>query len=169
MDLELGFITKGLTERSILSQSGGAETLEEMVLEDFPFNLINDFTQETLKAEQAHYDEKKVIPVKSVCSAFHGGPLDYPKTVSKAIGDVLTKWQICFEKVQIELEPERRKKNEEMEEDSANLGTLYFGISMNHTSFNLDSKLHTYIFLLIFLKTSSNHEQKIQTTMFMKN
>ena len=133
MDLELGFITKGLTERSILSQSGGAETLEEMVLEDFPLNLINDFTQETLKAEQAHYDEKKVIPVKGVCSAFHGGPLDYPKTVSKAIGDVLTKWQICFEKVQIELEPERRKKNEEMEEDSANLGTLDFAISMNHT------------------------------------
>ena len=131
MDLELGFITKGLTERSILSQSGGAETLEEMVLEDFPLNLINDFTQETLKAEQAHYDEKKVIPVKGVCSAFHGGPLDYPKTVSKAIGDVLTKWQICFEKVQIELEPERRKKNEEMEEDSANLGTLDFAISMN--------------------------------------
>ena len=120
MDLELGFITKGLTERSILSQSGGAETLEELALEDFPYNMINDFSQETLKAEKANYDEKKVIPVKGVCSAYHGGPLDYPKAVSKAIGDILTKWQICFEKTQLELEAERRNPPEP--EDSTNLG-----------------------------------------------
>ena len=139
MDLELGFITKGLTERSILSQSGGAETLEEMALEDFPLNMINDFTQETLKAEQAHYDEKKVIPVKGVCSAFHGGPLDYPKAVSKAIGDILGKWQTCFERIQVELEPERRKKNEEVEEDSANLGK--FNKPTNFNRFSNLSKL----------------------------
>ena len=122
MDLELGFITPGLTERSILSQSGGSETLQEMALEDFPVNMINDFSQETLKAEKAHYDDKKVIPVKNVCSSFHGGPLDYPKACSKAIGDILSKWQVCFEKAQLELELDRRKPAEDGEEDSANLG-----------------------------------------------
>ena len=124
MDLELGFITKGLTERSILSQSGGAETLEDIALEDFPLNQINDFSQETLKDEKTHYDEKKVIPVKGVCAAYHGGPLDYPKAVSKAIGDISSKWQTCFEKIQVDLEPDRRNPPEEVEEDSANLGGL---------------------------------------------
>ena len=122
MDLELGYLTKGLTERSILSQSGGAETLEEMIPEDFKFNMVNDFSQETLKAEKQHYDEKKVIPVKAICSAYHGGPLDYPKAVSKAIGDVVSKWIICFEQVQIELEKERRKPPEGAEDDPTNLG-----------------------------------------------
>ena len=122
MDLELGYITKGLTERSILSQSGGAETLEELALENFPLNQINDFSQETLKAEKAHYDEKRVIQVKGVCAAYHGGPLDYPKSVSKAIGDISSKWQACFEKIQVDLEPERRHPPDEQEEDSSNLG-----------------------------------------------
>ena len=122
MDLELGYITKGLTERSILSQCGGAETLEELVPEDFRLNMINDFSQETLKSEKQHYDDKKVIPVKNVCSSYHGGPLDYPKAVSKAIGDVLGKWTICFEQVQIPLEQERRKPTEDTEEDAATLG-----------------------------------------------
>ena len=124
MDLELGYITKGLTERSILSQSGGAETLEDIALEDFPLNQINDFSQETHKGEKSHYDEKKVIPVKGVCAAYHGGPLDYPKAVSKAIGDITGKWQVCFEKVQVDLEPARRNPEEDMEEDSSNLGML---------------------------------------------
>ena len=122
MDLELGYLTKGLTERSILSQCGGAETLEEMALEDFKFNMVNDFSQETLKAEKQNYDEKKVIPVKGVCSVYHGGPLDYPKAVSKAIGDIVGKWGVCFEHVQIALEQERRKPIDEPEEDSATLG-----------------------------------------------
>ena len=124
MDLELGYLTKALTERSILGMCGAAETLEETAPEPFKVNLINDFSQDSLKAEKTHYDEKKVIPVKGVCSSYHGGPLDYPKGVSKGIGDIISKWGICFEQTQLTLEEERRKPKEVTEDDHATLGLL---------------------------------------------
>ena len=126
MDLELGYLTKGLTERSILGQCGDAETLEELTPESFKVNMINDFSQETLKAEKANYDEKKVIPTKGLCPAYHGGPLDYPKATSQALGDIVHKWGLCFEEVQLLLEDERRKpKDAETEEDPSALGLLH--------------------------------------------
>ena len=150
MDLELGYLTKALTERSILGMCGAAETLEETAPEPFKVNLINDFSQDSLKAEKTHYDEKKVIPVKGVCSSYHGGPLDYPKGVSKAIGDIISKWGLCFEQTQLTLEEERRKPKEV--EDSSTLGL--FGL---HEVLSKTSILTFNMYICIYIVQHSSY------------
>jgi hypothetical protein len=34
-----------------------------------------------------------------MCAAYHGGPLDYPKSMTRSIGNIVDKWDICFDKV----------------------------------------------------------------------
>ena len=38
------------------------------------------------------------------CPSLHGGALDHPKITSMSIGEVIQKWDFCFDKVQSELE-----------------------------------------------------------------
>ncbi|XP_059095206.1 LOW QUALITY PROTEIN: uncharacterized protein LOC131889983 [Tigriopus californicus] len=68
---------------------------------------VNDFSQEQIKAEHRALDEQGEIPNFSVCAAIHGGPLDYPKAVSKAVGLIVSKWDHCFD----QLEEAHRKEN----------------------------------------------------------
>ena len=44
----------------------------------------------------------------SMCAAFHGGPLDYPKSMTRSIGSVVDKWDICYEKVQAVIAKENK-------------------------------------------------------------
>ena len=37
-----------------------------------------------------------------ICPSLHGGALDHPKITSMSIGEVMQKWDFCFEKVQSE-------------------------------------------------------------------
>ena len=43
-----------------------------------------------------------------MCAAYHGGPLDYPKAMTRSVGNIVEKWDICFEKLQVVLEKEGR-------------------------------------------------------------
>ena len=43
-----------------------------------------------------------------MCAAFHGGPLDYPKSMTRSIGNVVEKWDICYDKVQAVLAKEAK-------------------------------------------------------------
>lgn len=108
MDLAVGYISPAITLRSLLGQCGAPLTAEEVAV-SFSINEINDFTSESVKAEAEVYADTKAVPVHPVCAVYHGGPLDYPKAVSKAIGDVVSKWELCFDQVQAGLEAERRK------------------------------------------------------------
>ena len=49
MDLDLGYLTKGLSKRSLLSQVGGALTSEEAAIQDFAMNMVNDLSTSKLK------------------------------------------------------------------------------------------------------------------------
>ena len=44
MDLDLGYLSKGLTKRSVLGQCGGSLNSSESSVEDFPMNMVNDFS-----------------------------------------------------------------------------------------------------------------------------
>ena len=46
-----------------------------------------------------------------VCAAYHGGPLDYPKSMTRSVGNIVEKWDICFEKLQDVLEMEGKDAN----------------------------------------------------------
>ena len=46
-----------------------------------------------------------------VCAAYHGGPLDYPKSMTRSVGNIVEKWDICFDKLQDVLELEGRDGN----------------------------------------------------------
>ena len=65
------------------------------------FELIHliEFSGDQIKLEKAKYQSSKKIEVINVCMAYHGGPLDHPKVTSKSIGDVVTKWDLCYEKL----------------------------------------------------------------------
>jgi hypothetical protein len=43
-----------------------------------------------------------------MCAAYHGGPLDYPKAMTRSVGNIVEKWDICFEKLLVVLEKEGR-------------------------------------------------------------
>lgn len=67
-----------------------------------PFELIhvNDFSQEQIKAEHRALEEQGEVPNFPVCAAIHGGPLDYPKAVSKSAGLIVSKWDHCFKQLE---------------------------------------------------------------------
>ena len=65
--------------------------------------LIPDFEGHSIKGEQAHYCEDRSIDVMRICPSLHGGALDHPKITSQCIGEVVQKWDFCFDKVKIEL------------------------------------------------------------------
>ena len=44
MDLDLGYLSKGLTKRSILGQCGGSLSSSESDVDDYAMNMVNDFT-----------------------------------------------------------------------------------------------------------------------------
>ena len=44
MDLDLGYLSKGLTKRSIMGQCGGSMTSSETAVDDFAMNLVNDYS-----------------------------------------------------------------------------------------------------------------------------
>ena len=44
MDLDLGYLSKGLTKRSVLGQCGGSLNSSESGVEDFAMNMVNDFS-----------------------------------------------------------------------------------------------------------------------------
>ena len=44
MDLDLGYLSKGLTKRSIMGQCGGSMTSSETAVDDFAMNMVNDFS-----------------------------------------------------------------------------------------------------------------------------
>lgn len=75
---------------------------KKSVNQDFEIININEFTQDKIKAEQVKYETDKVVEIMRICSAYHGGPLDHPKVTSLSIGEVVQKWDICFEKVKNE-------------------------------------------------------------------
>ena len=66
------------------------------------YNLV--FFKFQLTEEMSNYDAKKTIQVVHICAAYHGGPLDYPKTMSKAVADILKAWNKCFLQTQRPLE-----------------------------------------------------------------
>lgn len=43
---------------------------------------INDFASEAIKAESAKLENGEELESRAICSAYHGGPLDYPKVSS---------------------------------------------------------------------------------------
>ena len=63
---------------------------------------INEFTLDKIKAEQARYAEDRSIDVLRICPSLHGGALDHPKITSNCIGEVVQKWDFCFDKVKLE-------------------------------------------------------------------
>ena len=44
MDLDLGYLSKGLTKRSIMGQCGGSMTSSETAVDDFAMNMVNDYS-----------------------------------------------------------------------------------------------------------------------------
>ena len=119
MDLDLGFLTAGLTQRSLMGLCGGSLTSEEVIPKEFKVNEINDFTTNALKDEEENYNEKKKIPTSKICPAYHGGPLDYPKISSKSIADIVAKWEICFLTVEKAIEIHLEKKASEPTDEKA--------------------------------------------------
>eukprot|EP00095_Tigriopus_kingsejongensis_P008675 maker-scaffold72_size415059-snap-gene-2.24 protein:Tk08675 transcript:maker-scaffold72_size415059-snap-gene-2.24-mRNA-1 annotation:"hypothetical protein L798_07241" len=70
--------------------------------EEPPFELmhVNDFSQEQLKAESQYFQLHGELTHLSVCHAIQGGPLDFPKAVTKSVGGIVQKWDHCFQKVE---------------------------------------------------------------------
>ena len=68
------------------------------------------------------YDSKKTIAAVPVCAAYHGGPLDYPKAVSKAVSEIITTWVQCFSQTQRVLEREGREKKPENDQEGGEQG-----------------------------------------------
>ena len=64
------------------------------------FHLI-EFTGDQIKLEENRYESENKVEVISVCMAYHGGPLDHPKVTSKSIGDVVSKWDFCYENMKL--------------------------------------------------------------------
>ena len=60
MDVDFGYLTKGLTKRSLMGQCGGALTSKESQVNDYPYNMVNDNSTSQLKDEMTTYDTKKV-------------------------------------------------------------------------------------------------------------
>ena len=66
---------------------------------EFTIFDVNDLTIELTKEERGKFEESGVVKCVEVCSAFHGGALDYPKSCSKAVAHVVDKWDVCFRKL----------------------------------------------------------------------
>ena len=90
--------------QSLKSHDGTAE-----VEEKFEPVHLNDFSSEQIKAEKLFLEEHEQVPGINVCSAYHGGPLDYPKISSTSLANIAEKWDFCFEKLQ-ESKSRRRKR-----------------------------------------------------------
>lgn len=74
----------------------------EPAQDNFEFVHLSEFTGEQIKAEISKYHIDKKVIVVPICMAYHGGPLDHPKVTSKSIGEVITKWDLCLEKLKAE-------------------------------------------------------------------
>ena len=72
---------------------------EKETKSDFELMHLIEFTGDQIKLEKAKYQSSKKVEVINVCMAYHGGPLDHPKVTSKSIGDVVAKWDYCYEKI----------------------------------------------------------------------
>ena len=86
----------GMTSMPTLLQPEKTE-----VKSDFELVHLIEFTGDQIKQEQLKYQSDQKVEVINICMAYHGGPLDHPKVSSKSIGDVVTKWDLCFEKLKM--------------------------------------------------------------------
>ena len=87
------FHSADLTSNTLNKQPVRNETFE------FQMVHLSEFTGDQIKNEENMYIEEKTVEVMSVCSAYHGGPLDHPKVISKSIGEVVLKWDLCYERL----------------------------------------------------------------------
>lgn len=76
------------------------------------FNVmqLTEFTQSQIKAQAKIFKKDHLIEVLKICPAYHGGPLDYPKVTALCIGQVLYKWDLCFDQLMEKPEPELEER-----------------------------------------------------------
>ncbi|XP_023328186.1 uncharacterized protein LOC111701230 [Eurytemora carolleeae] len=64
---------------------------------------INDYSGQILKEERTEFDSSGVLGLLRICSSHHGGHLDNPGLVTKAVGNVLEKWEKVWREKEGEL------------------------------------------------------------------
>ena len=65
------------------------------------FNMVHliEFTGNQIKLQNTKFEADHIIDVMKICPAYHGGPLDYPKVTTYCVGQVIIKWDLCYEKL----------------------------------------------------------------------